>query len=283
MSKIDKGYIKSGEFAKISSVNKQTLLFYDKIHLFSPAFVDEQGYRYYTFGQLDVFFTILALKTIGMSLEEIKAYIDTRTAETTQELFEKCIKKTRSKMNELETLADEMKKKIELLERARGVSCGEIYIEHHNKQHIYCSSYISDDASEMEKYSCLGSLISWRIAHQLHSGHAVGGMVKKSFLENPEGEETRYCRYYTVIDNPKEEKGNMVKPAGSYLVLYHKGPYDKTYLAYEQIVEYAAVHNLELGDYSYEESLIDEISECNPKEYITQITVPVYFMSSDGF
>lgn len=277
MGIIDERYIKSGEFAKIGGVNKQTLFFYDKIDLFSPAFVDKQGYRYYTFSQLDVFSTILALKTIGMSLEEIKEYIDTRTAETTQILFKKCIEKTKSKIKELETLSEEMTKKMELIEKARGVSCGEVYIEHHEKQYIYCSDHIADDASTLERYSCLGNLIDWRIEHQLHSGHAIGGMVKKSFIENPQGEETKYSRYYTVIDNPKEEKGNMVKPAGNYLVLYHKGPYDKTYLAYAQIVEYAAVHHLELGDYSYEESLIDEISECDSQEYITQITIPVAF------
>ena len=27
-------------------VNKQTLLYYDKIHLFSPEYVDDMGYRY---------------------------------------------------------------------------------------------------------------------------------------------------------------------------------------------------------------------------------------------
>ena len=52
-------------------VNKQTLLYYDKIHLFSPEYVDDMGYRYYTFTQLDCFYAMMTLKTIGMSLEEI--------------------------------------------------------------------------------------------------------------------------------------------------------------------------------------------------------------------
>lgn len=277
MGKLDDNYIRSGEFAKISGVNKQTLFFYDKIHLFSPAFVDTQGYRYYTFAQLDVFSTILALKTIGMSLEEIREYIDTRTARSAQALFRSCINRTREKITELEVLSREMEKKIELIEKAGNIRCGKVYIEHHEKQYLQCSSYIADDAVEMERHVCIGGLIEYRLRHQLHCGHAMGGMVEKAFLENPEGERTKYCRYFTVIDEPGKEKGNMEKSAGNYLVLYHKGPYDKTFLAYPQILEYADSHRMILGDYAYEESLIDEISECCAENYITQITVPFVF------
>ena len=277
MGKLDDNYIRSGEFAKISGVNKQTLFFYDKIHLFSPAFVDTQGYRYYTFAQLDVFSTIMALKTIGMSLEEIRKYIDTRTARTTQELFKSCIGKTRDKITELEILSREMEKKIELIEKAGSIRCGEVYIEHQEKQYLQCSPYIAGDAADMERYVCIGGLSEYRLRHQLHCGHAMGGMVEKAFLEHPKGNQTKYCRYFTVIDNPEKDKGNMEKSAGNYLVLYYKGPYDKTFLAYPQILEYSASHKMILGDYAYEESLIDEISECRSENYITQITVPFTF------
>lgn len=84
-----RNYIKPGEFAKMVGVNKQTLLYYDKIHLFSPEYVDDMGYRYYTFTQLDCFYAIMTLKTIGMSLEEIKEYFDTRDAERTAKLLQK--------------------------------------------------------------------------------------------------------------------------------------------------------------------------------------------------
>ena len=82
-------------------VNKQTLLYYDKIHLFSPEYVDDMGYRYYTFTQLDCFYAIMTLKTIGMSLEEIKEYFDTRDAERTAKLLQKGIWKQRRKLRSL--------------------------------------------------------------------------------------------------------------------------------------------------------------------------------------
>ena len=84
----------------------------------------------------------------------------------------------------------------------------------------------------------------------------------------------------TVIDNPEDDKGNMEKPAGNYLVLYYRGSYNTTYLTYGQILQYAEKHNMKLGDYMYEESLIDEISERNSQNYITQIMIPFSFYAS---
>ena len=63
------------------------------------------GYRYYTFTQLDCFYAIMTLKTIGMSLEEIKEYFDTRDAERTAKLLQKGILETKKKVAELVTLS----------------------------------------------------------------------------------------------------------------------------------------------------------------------------------
>ena len=43
-----------GELSKQQNISRQTLIFYDRIGLFSPAWVDpENGYRYYSASQLD--------------------------------------------------------------------------------------------------------------------------------------------------------------------------------------------------------------------------------------
>ncbi len=48
-----------GEVAKQQNISRQTLIFYDKIGLFRPAYVDPAtGYRYYSVGQLDYLDTI---------------------------------------------------------------------------------------------------------------------------------------------------------------------------------------------------------------------------------
>jgi DNA-binding transcriptional MerR regulator len=61
-----------GEFAQIAQVSSRQLRFYDQLGLLQPARADAQtGYRYYSIRQLPRLNRILALKELGLSLEQI--------------------------------------------------------------------------------------------------------------------------------------------------------------------------------------------------------------------
>jgi DNA-binding transcriptional MerR regulator len=61
-----------GEFAQIAQVSTRQLRFYDELGLFRPDHIDRQtGYRYYAIRQLPRLNAILALKDLGLSLDQI--------------------------------------------------------------------------------------------------------------------------------------------------------------------------------------------------------------------
>jgi DNA-binding transcriptional MerR regulator len=61
-----------GEFAQIAQVSTRQLRFYDQLELLQPTYTDSQtGYRYYSIRQLPRLNSILALKELGLSLEQI--------------------------------------------------------------------------------------------------------------------------------------------------------------------------------------------------------------------
>jgi DNA-binding transcriptional MerR regulator len=66
-----------GEFAQIAQVSGRQLRFYDQLGLLRPAHIDRQtGYRYYTIRQLPRLNSILALKELGLSLEQIAPLLE---------------------------------------------------------------------------------------------------------------------------------------------------------------------------------------------------------------
>ncbi|MDJ0705310.1 MAG: MerR family transcriptional regulator [Leptolyngbyaceae cyanobacterium MO_188.B28] len=66
-----------GEFSKIAQVPASLLRYYDDIGLFAPIHSDrETGYRYYSVQQLAQLNRILALKDLGLSLEQIKHLVE---------------------------------------------------------------------------------------------------------------------------------------------------------------------------------------------------------------
>ncbi len=63
---------KIGDFSKLSQVSAKTLRYYDGIGLLKPTEIDRfTGYRYYSAAQLPRLHRILALKDLGLSLEQI--------------------------------------------------------------------------------------------------------------------------------------------------------------------------------------------------------------------
>ena len=67
---------KIGEFSRLTRVPAKTLRYYDEIGLFKPAQYDDvTGYRYYTVEQLPRLFRIIALKGMGLSLNQIKSLL----------------------------------------------------------------------------------------------------------------------------------------------------------------------------------------------------------------
>ncbi|SRR5579884_3673593 len=64
--------LKIGEFSRLGQVTIRTLRHYDDLGLLKPAYIDpENDYRYYTLEQLPRLNRIVALKDLGLTLEQI--------------------------------------------------------------------------------------------------------------------------------------------------------------------------------------------------------------------
>jgi DNA-binding transcriptional MerR regulator len=69
--------LKIGEFSRLSQVTVKTLHHYDELGLIKPAHIDPHTkYRFYTVEQLPRIHRIMALKELGLSLEQIGIMLD---------------------------------------------------------------------------------------------------------------------------------------------------------------------------------------------------------------
>ena len=72
---MDQRFYRSGQFARKAAVSVRTLRFYDQEGLLAPSQYSDAGYRLYTDDDLVNLQQILALKFLGLSLDEIKALL----------------------------------------------------------------------------------------------------------------------------------------------------------------------------------------------------------------
>lgn len=114
--------IKIGTFSMLSQLPVKTLHHYDEIGLLRPSHVDKfTSYRYYTFDQLKQAQRILALKDLGLSLEQIVkiihenpsaevliAMLDLRKAQLASEVQERIAQLTRIEARLRQLLEEDM-------------------------------------------------------------------------------------------------------------------------------------------------------------------------------
>lgn len=63
------------EMAKLFGLSRQTLIYYDRIGLFRPARVNDEGYRFYATTQIPKLRLICLLRDMGLELKEIERAI----------------------------------------------------------------------------------------------------------------------------------------------------------------------------------------------------------------
>lgn len=278
MQKFNIPCIKTGDFAKLCGTNKRTLFHYDEIGLFSPAYTDEKGYRYYSENQCDVFFTITCLKELGMPLKEIRKFISNQNPSAVEGLLLTQQKKVAAELEHLHRIQTVINTKLDLIRQAeefRGLhDLSGIRLEEQGRDELLVLSdpIFSDDHDQI--FSCLCRHIGDCNSSRLNCGHPYGAMLPVPALRDG-GHET-YAYFFTKVTLPccriPEHLETHVKNKGRYAAVYLRGDYYQSDRALDLLMAYLDEHGLIPGEYVYKEAVLDEFS-AKEEDYLTRISV----------
>ena len=280
MQKFNVPCIKTGDFARLCGTNKRTLIHYDEIGLFKPAYTDDRGYRYYSESQFDVFFTINCLSKLGMPLREIGAFLNHRNPQALKKLLleqreevlkeEERIRKTRQVIETKLALVS-LQEKLE--SNQAGSSTEHIFQEYTPEEYKILSDPLNTNDHEAIIHT-LYSHIGYCNKNNLNAGHPYGAMLDVSELR--QGHLDTYAYFFTkVIDRP-EDFPFHIKPAGTYAVAYLKGDYYDSEETYRKLFQWIDENGFRTGQYSYKEAIIDELAADSSEEYLTKISVQIF-------
>ena len=280
MQKFNDPCIKTGDFARLCGTNKRTLIHYDEIGLFKPAYTDDRGYRYYSESQFDVFFTINCLSKLGMPLREIGAFLNHRNPQALKKLLleqreevlkeEERIRKTRQVIETKLALVS-LQEKLE--SNQAGSSTEHIFQEYTPEEYMILSDPLNTNDHEAIIHT-LCSHIGYCNKNNLNAGHPYGAMLDVSELR--QGHLDTYAYFFTkVIDRP-EDFPFHIKPAGTYAVAYLKGDYYDSEETYRELFQWIDENGFRTGQYSYKEAIIDELAADSSEEYLTKISVQIF-------
>lgn len=274
MQKLSVPCIKTGDFAKLCGTNKRTLIHYDEIGLFKPAYKDEKGYRYYSETQFDVFFTITCLRELGMPLKEIGSFLNQRSPEALKKLLLEQKEEVLREEIRLKKIRQVIETKLSLVSLPENMdSHKQVVCEYVPEEYLVTSAPLNTNHHE-QIIQTLCSHIGYCNKHNLNAGHPYGAMLNVKELRQQHFD--TYAYFFTkVIDFPKGHPVH-IKPAGTYAVAYLKGDYYDSKETYEMLFRWIDENKKQTGTYSYKEAVIDELASDSSDEYLTKISIQVF-------
>lgn len=259
-----------GQFAALHEINKKTLMWYDEIGLLKPACIKENGYRYYNYQQSSTLETILMLRELNVSLEEIKQFMENRTIDRFDGLLREKIKELDQTISHLKSVQKILTNHQQDMETLRSLDVSSMCLIEKPEHYLVAVQMSGQETFEQEIEQVIAETKKYRL-RRLHDA-SYGSMLPVEHLL--QGRFQEYTALYIEMPDPVSAKGLHLQPAGTYLRAFCKGSWDRIPDRYKEILAYAKKQGLSLQGYAYETGINELIIE-NMEDYITRIEIPV--------
>ena len=252
------------EFADLHNVNKRTLHYYDAAGIFSPRKTGNNGYRYYTYSQSAEFEIILALRDLGMSLDEIKEYVSKRGSESFKGMLLQKGREIHEKINRLKYIQALIKKEHDDLETALSDSINNIEIIETDPEYFMFTDVrditYEDDIAEKVYDNFAAHGIKENPLHYFNAGY--GSVISAEKIYS--GRYGEYDYMYVKIPKGKNRKNLYMRQAGKYLCAFSENTSSSLRASYEKLISYSESEHIILKGYAFE----------TPVSNLIRITVP---------
>lgn len=261
-------FFTAGQFAKLHHLNKRTLHYYDDIGLFSPAHKGENGYRYYTCRQSVELENILSLRELGMSIEEIRRYLNHPNAGAFLEIATQKSREIDAQIKRLKKLKAVLSEKQGTLSLCAGIYDGKIEVIRYPKRFLLLTPVQFRESALTDMDQVMVHLqTAWE-----GSAFKAGCGSYISLDKVKRGQFDSYDGLFTFMEHPKKGAAIQVKPEGGYLCGYCIGAWDKIPALYQKMLAFAEANKLTLTGDCYETGLNEFAISCEA-EYVTKVEI----------
>lgn len=266
-------FFTAGEFAKIHHINKRTLHYYDNVGIFSPKHKGNNGYRYYTYEQSIELENILALREIGMSINELQAYMNKPNKDDFRKISKAKISDIDKTISRLRKLKSILKEKSSMLDLCDESYDGKIEIVQLSEEYLLMTKLPISFENTSNLLNSSNAIIDHLKSSSKFNNYkkSCGSYISIEKINSKNFEE--YDGIFTKVD--KKIPTLYAKPSGQYIRGFSIGDWNKIPHLYEKILSFATENNLILSGYAFECGLNEFAISCEDG-YVTQIEILCY-------
>lgn len=260
-----------GELAGYQNISKQTLIFYDKIGLFQPAYVDPSNkYRYYTAKQIDYLDTILIMKAMGFSLGEIQEHMKNYTIDTSIVALRKQLTVLDQQITHLQLVRNRLAHRCRQMENVKAFheQNQEVTIKEVPERYLLYAG-VEAPRSFREISIATKKCFSQALRDELPIFFQTGVIVPYEHIL--QGRYTEASTAFLPIEKTDKAQNIRLLPKGRAACIYHCGTYLSEDTSYQKLLRFCEEHRLEILSDAHEFCINDYISSGDENEYITEI------------
>lgn len=200
-----KYYFTTGEFAALFGVPKQTLFYYDEIGIFKPERVAENGYRYYSFTQLETFQTLLMFRELSVPLKDIRAHMAHRSPQALLELLDQWGDELDQKIRRLNNAKRYLEAKIQTTQEGLNAPMDQVIQTDLPLRHLVTIAYDgSDDEASVAAAASREFQQYWD--HEMATGITMGGIIPMDRIQT---DTYSYSAFFTTV--PAEDQESLAQ------------------------------------------------------------------------
>lgn len=267
-------YLSTGELADMLGVTKQTVIYYDRIGLISPAKRGEKQYRYYTLEQADEFDSILTFRNLGVPINTLKEYLAVRNVKRCIELLNEQREKVDAEIQKLEKIRKKIDGRQRVLEQVAGVTDYEKVEFFTEKEDWYmiepCT--MKDEKSYMQSFI---TICNRSKELSIDFENPICSIIQKDELLHGDFKNVASFGIKIPEELKKDVVNIMKRPRGIYASTYHKGSYDSMDLSYERLIHAISEHGYKVCGNAYEMDILSTLTNVSCEEFMKLISIQV--------
>lgn len=258
----------TGEFADYFNIKKDTLLYYDKIGLFPPAGIMENGYRYYMASQIEPFRILLAFRELKVPIKILQEYFREPSPERLRQITLQQMGKIKIEIEKLSQIQNHLMRISQSLQEADTACFGKVQIVQIPSVYLIHSKQTDGTLETSEK--------QWEDIHDdfIRNADFLGITHICSVISEADLKDRNFDHISYLYAESLEPTENLRK-GGTYAVYYHKGMYNTVKYAYEEmLMQIDAMGYTPIGN-AYEEYLVSETATKDEEQYVTKIMIKI--------
>lgn len=262
-------YYSPHQMASFFSIKKDTLLFYDRIGLFSPAMRKSNGYRCYSASQVNELDTILTLRDLGIPLSSIKEAIGSISTPSFVSLLENEEASIRQKIADCKARLDTVGAIKSSIREAVEAEKGRMYTARYPSVPMISMPIrkIGKDSTSDEAWQEAYSKLIAKIGG--NTIITIGSIVPMEDARRTLGS---ICReVYATFPGPSDTK----IPRGRYAYMFFQGSLDRLQSFYQSFLSELGRLELDAKGSIYEELTISSIVTKEEDEHVTKLMVRI--------